>query len=102
MYLPTATQEELVHAFVYGLKDYFRTLVQLNDPKTIKAQTYALLIDERRVHGPQPQRNAVSNQDVVPMEIGNMQRGGKKWVGKGKGKGWQGRNYGNQPGNRNS
>jgi hypothetical protein len=36
------------------------------------------------------------------MEIGNMQRGGKKWVGKGKGKGWQGRNYGNQPGNRNS
>jgi t-SNARE complex subunit (syntaxin) len=48
MHLPTATQEELQHAFIYGLQGHVRSHVLLNAPSTInEAQTMALTVDDR-------------------------------------------------------
>lgn len=49
MYLPNAQEEELVHGFVYGLKETIRTMVLLQDAQTLnEAQSMALAIDERK------------------------------------------------------
>jgi hypothetical protein len=48
MYLPTANQEELLHAFLYGLKPHIKSHVLLTNPDTVnEAQTAALTIDDR-------------------------------------------------------
>jgi hypothetical protein len=48
MYLPTAGQDELLHAFLYGLKANIKSHVLLGSPTTInEAQQMALTIDER-------------------------------------------------------
>ena len=48
MYLPTAGQAELLHAFLYGLKANVKAHVLLGNPATINdAQQMALTIDER-------------------------------------------------------
>ena len=48
MYLPTAGQDELLHAFLYGLKASIKSHVLLGNPTTInEAQQMALTIDER-------------------------------------------------------
>jgi len=35
MHLPTATQDELLHAFTYGLKAHIRSHVLLHNPHTV-------------------------------------------------------------------
>ena len=59
MHLPTATTDELVHAFIFGLKDNIRTHVLLQRPTTLNdAQTQALtLVDRTYVLG----RNSHAN-----------------------------------------
>jgi hypothetical protein len=35
MYLPRADSEELLHAYIYGLKDHIRTHLLLKDPQNL-------------------------------------------------------------------
>lgn len=48
MYLPQATEAEMLHAFTYGLKSHIRSHVLLHQPDTVNdAQTMALTVDDR-------------------------------------------------------
>jgi hypothetical protein len=49
MHLPLATNEELLHNFIYGLKSEIRTHVLMAQPATLQdAQTLALSCEELR------------------------------------------------------
>jgi hypothetical protein len=93
MYLDDASSSELIHSFIYGLKEPIRKHVKMHNPITLEdAQTAALTMEERSDYQ-QPlnfyknQNNraadftSTSNRDIVPMELGNVQ---KHWNKKGK------------------
>ena len=49
MYIDTATDDELTHKFIYGLKDNIRVQVLVADPSSLsEAMTVALTIEDRR------------------------------------------------------
>ena len=78
MHLPTASTDELLHAFVFGLRDNIRTHVLLQRPTTLNAaQTQALTLADRTfVFGRHTNTNA--SNDIVPMELGNMHKNHRK------------------------
>ena len=99
MYLPSAAEAELVHAFIYGLNtDIKRELITTRHKTVNDAMTDALAIGERLtgLHSSNPstffnKKNKSYNNDVVPMELGGMRsKGKKKW------------NYSNNRNNNNS
>jgi hypothetical protein len=48
MYLDDASASELIHSFIYGLKEPIRKHVKMHNPNTIEeAQTAALTMEER-------------------------------------------------------
>jgi hypothetical protein len=108
MYLENATPAELVHSFIYGLKEPIRKHVKMSNPYTIEdAQTAALTMEERTDYQQPLQfykntNNRATdnfvNRDIVPMELGNVQ---KHWNSKGKNK-YQDRGGPSQRGNANS
>jgi hypothetical protein len=52
MYLDDASAAELIHSFIYGLKEPIRKHVKMHNPITIEdAQTAALTMEERSDYG---------------------------------------------------
>jgi hypothetical protein len=75
MYLPQADASELMHAYIYGLKDHVRQHVLLSNPANLQeAFTNSLTIDERSKTNYNLQIKSKDTRDgIVPMELGHTQ-----------------------------